>query len=219
MSAELREKLETARPNRIREAAYILADQWAKKGWLKIEPCEYSVPDMICDAMYSVVAEIIESSRDTALAVRTAELAKHVPQMRRYPERIACSCGFDPSPKMDYESSQNSAEQAALEAIKQQVRTEVIEELRRYKPHGARACPLCIYENGKFIKECVFHRENEQVRQAALREAAEHVPQFRGSELYGSLMCTKCGMVSDAALPAARYEAWQQHILALLEKQ
>ena len=49
------------RPNRIREAAYILADQFVQKGWLEKKPCEYSVPDMICDAMYAVVSELLAS--------------------------------------------------------------------------------------------------------------------------------------------------------------
>jgi hypothetical protein len=67
----LRERLELARPNRIREAAYILADQFANKGWLKVEPSEYSAPDMICDAFYPVVAELIAQA--TADALEAAE--------------------------------------------------------------------------------------------------------------------------------------------------
>lgn len=51
--------LEQARPNRIREAAYILADQLEKNGWLKKEPSEYSAPDMICNAFYPIVKELI----------------------------------------------------------------------------------------------------------------------------------------------------------------
>lgn len=39
---------------------------------------------------------------------------------------------------------------------------ETIEFARNYSGFEARACPLCTYENGKFIKRCRMHEDMDK---------------------------------------------------------
>lgn len=74
--------------------------------------------------------------------------------------------------------------QPQIDALTQRIATLAADNARlretlafaaQYKGFEARACPLCTYENGKFVERCQMHTDMDNLR-AALDEARAWVP-------------------------------------------
>jgi len=52
---------------------------------------------------------------------------------------------------------------------------ESLELARNYKGFEARACPLCEYKNGKFIKYCSMHSRIKELEDEQTERAADHL--------------------------------------------
>ena len=52
---------------------------------------------------------------------------------------------------------------------------DLIHHLHTWTPYSARACPMCIYDNGKFISRCQPHQEIDKLKARIdeLTEAAQ----------------------------------------------
>jgi len=105
------------------------------------------------------------------------------------------------------------AKKLAMEIQQAELRT--IKELREWTPWSAKACRLCVYENGVFKKSCVYHIHIEKAEQRGydkclndstypdksyrkgLRRAAEKLEDFRQICGWGDLNNLRNMLVSE----------------------
>ena len=57
-----------------------------------------------------------------------------------------------------------------------------LDAIAQWTPVSARACPMCVYQEGKFLAPCAWHRETEDQARviARLREALQEISEGKG---------------------------------------
>lgn len=88
--------------------------------------------------------------------------------------------------------------------------SEIIDFMRnRYSPIGGRACALCVYEEGHFIRSCALHRWDSTVARVLASRAADPDERLTGRNLFDVANTEEAATLDH--LSDGELAAWADH--------